>query len=163
MELILVISIGAAIYWWYARRTPRVNISHLPRQFVVFDLETTGSSVEARNHRDRGHSRQSRLGYARHISGADKAPQKDTEEDHGLTGISQEMIDGEGQSLESAVADFRKFAGDLNLVSFNAEFDMAFLRHAAKHVRCQSRIKSHARWRWLAGHGRVVAATSLQN
>ena len=133
MELILVILIGAAIYWWYARRKPRVNISHLPRQFVVFDLETTGFMPSKHEIIEIGAIRVNRDSDTHDtfqvlIKPRKKIPKKITE----LTGISQEMIDGEGQSLESAVADFLKFAGDLNLVSFNAEFDMAFLRHAAQ-------------------------------
>lgn len=41
------------------------------------------------------------------------------------------MVDTEGDTIETAVAGFRDFAGDLRLVSFNADFDMAFLENAA--------------------------------
>src|SRR3546814_13292423 len=47
MTTLLILIVLAAIgYWLYSRsRTgdaPTIDISHLPEQFVVFDLETTG-------------------------------------------------------------------------------------------------------------------------
>lgn len=42
------------------------------------------------------------------------------------------MLDADGDSLEAALRDFSGFVGDLRLVSFNADFDMAFLRNAAE-------------------------------
>jgi len=41
------------------------------------------------------------------------------------------MLDAEGEPMESALREFMSFVGNLRLVSFNAEFDMAFLRNAA--------------------------------
>lgn len=42
------------------------------------------------------------------------------------------MLDRDGEPLHEALAAFAAFVGDLRLVSFNAEFDMAFLQAAAK-------------------------------
>ena len=41
------------------------------------------------------------------------------------------MVDSEGMPLEQAIKEFAAFIGDLPLVTFNADFDMAFLRKAA--------------------------------
>jgi len=42
------------------------------------------------------------------------------------------MVDRDGEPIRETLEDFRAFFGDLRLVSFNAEFDMAFLQAAAK-------------------------------
>lgn len=47
-----------------------------------------------------------------------------------LTGITQQMIEADGQPLDRALREFAEFVGDLRLVTFNAEFDMAFLNAA---------------------------------
>ena len=49
-----------------------------------------------------------------------------------LTGITQEMVDNEGEPLEHALIDFLDFIGDLPLIAYNASFDMGFLEEAAK-------------------------------
>ena len=46
--------------------------------------------------------------------------------------ITQEMVEAEGEALEKALREFFDFVGDLPLVSYNAEFDMAFIRAAAQ-------------------------------
>jgi len=40
----LVLIIGAAAIWYFrrSRARPKVDLTHLPERFVVFDLETTG-------------------------------------------------------------------------------------------------------------------------
>lgn len=40
------------------------------------------------------------------------------------------MVDGDGEPLVDALKQFNEFIGDLRLVTFNAEFDMAFIRVA---------------------------------
>ena len=62
-----------------------------------------------------------------------KIPRRITE----ITGISQAMVDEEGVSPADALAQFAEFVGDLPFVSFNAEFDMAFLWRAATKERLQ--------------------------
>ena len=49
-----------------------------------------------------------------------------------MTGITQELVDSQGEPLDSTLREFLAFIEDLPLVTFNAEFDMAFLRRAAK-------------------------------
>jgi len=59
----------------------------------------------------------------------DKLPRKIME----MTGITTEMLEREGESLEVAIAKFLEFAGNPRLVAFNAPFDLAFLSRAAAH------------------------------
>jgi DNA polymerase III epsilon subunit-like protein len=49
-----------------------------------------------------------------------------------IHGISQDMVDHEGEPLETVLRDFVEFIEDFPLASFNADFDMGFLRNAAK-------------------------------
>ena len=55
-----------------------------------------------------------------------KVPKKITE----ITGITQEMLEAKGESLADAIREFMTFVGNDRLVTFNAEFDMAFLHVA---------------------------------
>ena len=133
MELLAVIVIGLVIYLWHSHRKPRVSIAHLPQQFVIFDLETTGLDPSKHEIIEIGAIRVNRDSdthdtFQALIKPRKKIPKKITE----LTGITQKMVDTDGQSLEATILDFIKFVGDLNLVAFNAEFDMAFLQRAAE-------------------------------
>jgi len=47
-----------------------------------------------------------------------------------ITGITQQMLDANGEPLVDIMRDLMAFIGNDRLVTFNAEFDMAFL-HAA--------------------------------
>lgn len=49
-----------------------------------------------------------------------------------LTGITQEMVEAQGEPLADVLRGFAEFAGSRRLVTFNADFDMAFLQAAAK-------------------------------
>jgi DNA polymerase III epsilon subunit family exonuclease len=103
----------------------------LPERFVVFDLETTrldGKRHEIieigaiRVHRDSSvHDTLTVL-----IKPRRRIPKNIMR----LTGITQTMVDADGETLASALQAFRDFIGDLPLVCFNAEFDMAFLAAA---------------------------------
>jgi DNA polymerase III epsilon subunit-like protein len=64
------------------------------------------------------------------IKPSKKVPKKITD----ITGITQEMIEKEGQQLERAMEEFLSFVGDHRLVFFNAEFDTAFLDRAAMRI-----------------------------
>ena len=48
-----------------------------------------------------------------------------------ITNITQEMVDRDGDTLDYALMEFVKFAGNNRLVAYNAEFYMAFLTAAA--------------------------------
>ncbi len=138
MELLVVLVlliIGGLAFLLFRRRGYRVSIAHLPERFVVFDLETTGLDPERheiieiaaiRVNRDSANHQ----AFQALVKPNKKVPKKIIE----LTGISHEMLDGDGEAIDQALRDFAAFVGDLRLVSYNAEFDMAFLNAAT--ARC---------------------------
>ena len=136
MEFILVLLVIAAVAFYLLKgRRAVVSIAHLPERFVVFDLETTGLDAEKheiieiaaiRVNRDSTHHET----IQSLVKPTKKVPKKIVE----LTGITQEMLDRDGDAIDEALRGFVVFVGDLRLVSFNAEFDMAFLNAAT--ARC---------------------------
>jgi DNA polymerase III subunit epsilon len=133
--IILLVTVAAWLYSKFRRGSSPVDISHLPERFVIFDLETTGLDFTKhqiieigaiRVHRDSNvHDGFQRLIYAKR-----KLPNKIVQ----LTGITDEMLAADGVPSETALRDFAEFVGDLHLVSYNAEFDLSFLRaEAQKH------------------------------
>jgi DNA polymerase III subunit epsilon len=110
-----------------------VNLAALPQRFVVLDLETTGldplrneiieiGAIRVNRDSDIHGTFRTLVKPVRHIL-------KNITQ---INGISQDMVDREGIPLEQAIREFTAFIEDLPLVTFNAEFDMAFLRNAAK-------------------------------
>jgi len=104
----------------------------LPPRFVVFDLETTGldkwndevieiGGIRVNRDNDVHDTFQTLVRPARQI------PRFITR----LNGISQEMVERDGMPSQLAIREFANFIQDLPLVSFNAEFDMAFLQKLA--------------------------------
>jgi DNA polymerase III epsilon subunit-like protein len=103
----------------------------LPR-FAVFDLETTGLDPVRNEIIEIGAIRINRDSgahdtFRKLVKPIGRIPKLITR----INGISQDMVDSEGIPLEQALREFVGFIGDLPLVSFNADFDMAFLRNAA--------------------------------
>lgn len=128
--LVLLVVAGIAFFLLKGRR-PAVSIAHLPERFVVFDLETTG--LDAAKHEiieiaairvNRDSTNHETIQAL--VKPTKKVPNKIVE----LTGITQEMLDRDGETIEESLRDFAAFVGELRLVSFNAEFDMAFLNAA---------------------------------
>lgn len=112
---------------------PQRNLDHLPAQFIIFDLETTGLNAEKDEVIEFGAIRVNRdsnyhEAFQTLVRPRKAIPTKITE----LTGITQAMAESEGKQLTDALQKFVAFIGDLPLVAFNAEFDMAFLNNAAK-------------------------------
>lgn len=102
---------------------------------MVFDLETTGLQPESDEIIEIGAIRVNRgsdehTSFQALVQPRKKIPKKIT----GITGITQEMVDDDGEPLEEALPQFLDFIGDLRLVSFNAEFDMAFLKNAVSQI-----------------------------
>lgn len=132
MEWLLVIVVIAVIYYLWSRARPKISLAHLPERFVVLDLETTGLDPAKHEIIEIGAIRVNRDStnhdtYQSLVKSSKKVPKKITQ----ITGITQAMLDADGANLEAALQEFLDFAGDLHLVSFNADFDMAFLRNAA--------------------------------
>ena len=114
-------------------RRKRVDLSSLSQRFVVVDLETTGLDPTRHEIIEIGAIRVNRDSDVHEtfqvlVKPLKRIPKKITQ----ITGISQDMVDHEGEPLEIAIREFAAFIGDLPLVTFNAEFDMAFLQNSAK-------------------------------
>lgn len=130
--LVVALLAGLLVYFAKLRTRPRINLAPLPEQFVVFDLETTGLDPAKHEIIEIGAIRVNRDSsnhdtFQQLVKPSKRVPKKITE----LTGITQAMVDNEGEPLEKALREFLSFAGELRLVSFNAAFDMAFLHNAA--------------------------------
>lgn len=128
-----LVVLGAYLLWLWNRRSGRhqIPLDTLPDTFVVFDLETTGLKAEVHEIIEVAAIRfrkgeQTHDTYQALVKPRKPVPKKITD----LTGITQAMVDTEGQQLDAVLEDFRSFAGELRLVSFNADFDMAFLQAA---------------------------------
>jgi DNA polymerase III epsilon subunit family exonuclease len=105
----------------------------VPEHFVVFDLETTGLDPTRHEIIEVGAIRVNRESDVHDtfqclVKPNRRIPKLVTK----INGISQDMVDRDGETLEAALKDFAEFVGNLPLVSFNAEFDMAFLQASAK-------------------------------
>jgi DNA polymerase-3 subunit epsilon len=133
MAWLIVGAIIVVIVLFLKPRRKTVNLAALPQRFVVLDLETTGldpaqdeiieiGAIRVNRDSDIHGTFRALVKPIKHI------PKKITE----ITGISQDMVDSEGEPLEEAIREFATFIEDLPLVTFNAEFDMAFLQNAAK-------------------------------
>ena len=114
-------------------RRQKVDLSMLPEQFVVVDIETTGLSASRHEIIEIGAIKTNRdsdnhITFQALVKPSKEIPRKITE----ITGITQNMVDKEGEDLESVMREFIEFIGDLRLVAYNAEFDMGFLARSSK-------------------------------
>jgi DNA polymerase III epsilon subunit family exonuclease len=105
------------------------NLQVLPKQFAVFDLETTGLNPSKHEIIEIGAVKVNRdsnkhITFQSLVKPSKKIPKKITE----ITGITQKMVDTDGEELESILQQFDEFIGDLRLVAFNADFDMGFFK-----------------------------------
>jgi DNA polymerase III subunit epsilon len=133
--IVIIVVVFAVIIYLLSQARPVVSIAHLPERFIVFDLETTGLDPAKHEIIEIGAIRVNRDSndhetFQTLVKPAKKVPKKITE----ITGINQAMVDADGADNETALREFLEFVGDLQLVSFNADFDMAFVRNAcARH------------------------------
>jgi DNA polymerase III epsilon subunit family exonuclease len=147
--LIAIIIATVITYYILVKRksghTGKENLSILPERFVVFDLETTGLKPDTHEIIEIGAIRVNRDSdnhetFQALLKPTKKIPAKITE----ITGITQDMVERDGDPLEILLPQFLDFVGDLPLVSYNAEFDMAFLTAAIKKTQVDKRIKNRA-------------------
>lgn len=134
MEFILFIIVAYIIFRIFKNsKRDKIDLSILPDEFIVFDLETTGLSATIHEiieigaikaYRDSDHHDT----YQTLVKPDKPIPSKITE----ITGITQKMVDDEGIDLETAINDFIEFIGDHRLVAYNMKFDIKFLRNAFK-------------------------------
>lgn len=136
MEYLPILLLLAVVAFFLLRsRKPRlqpVSIDVLPETFIVLDLETTGLKSETHEIIEIAAIR-FKKGTNTHdtfqslVKPKKVVPNKITE----ITGITQAMVESEGRPIGEVLEEFRNFVGELRLVTFNAEFDMAFLQAAA--------------------------------
>jgi DNA polymerase III subunit epsilon len=143
MIWIIVAIIAAVVLFVMSKRKGKSDLSVLPERFVVFDLETTGLDPEIHEIIEIGAIRVNRDSdnhdsFQALIRPRKNIPKKVTE----ITGITQDLLEKEGEPLESAIPQFLEFLGELPIVSFNAEFDMAFLKKAVSQTQAGTEIKN---------------------
>jgi DNA polymerase III epsilon subunit family exonuclease len=131
---ILLLLVAAAYFVLRGRKSgiQAVPTDMLPDTFIVFDLETTGLKAESNEIIEVAAIRfkkgtNTHDTYQSLVKPKKAVPKKITE----ITGITQAMVDDEGRSIDEVLEEFRSFVGELRLVTFNAEFDMAFIQTAA--------------------------------
>lgn len=137
MEFLPLLLLIAVIAYFVMRRrkenVQQIPVDLLPETFVVFDLETTGLNA-SRHEIIEVAAIRFKKGTTTHetlqalVKPKKAVPQKITD----LTGITQEMVERDGEPIRKVLEEFSAFVGDLRLISFNAEFDIAFLQAAAK-------------------------------
>lgn len=144
MLWLIIVLVAAAVTYVVVKekvvvKQKAIDLSVLPEQFVVLDLETTGLEPDIGEIIEIGAIRVNRDstnhdGFQLLVKPKKKIPKSITE----MTGITQGMVDREGADLETAIRDFVEFVGELPLVTFNAEFDMAFLNAAIAEIQTPS-------------------------
>jgi len=105
----------------------------LPKHFVIVDLETTGLDVDTHEIIEIAALKVQRdperhTTFAALVKPVHTVPSDIT----ALTGITQAMLDHQGEHVSEVMATFLDFVGEARLVFFNASFDGAFLSKAAK-------------------------------
>lgn len=138
--LAVVVIVGILLYFLFAfaqgyrgEAKQAIDTSYLPDQFVVFDLETTGLDADKHEIIEIAAIKHMR-GVTTHqtfqglVKPSKCLPKKIIE----ITGITDDMLEKDGDTLLNAIEGFSTFVGNLRLVSFNADFDMAFLQRAAE-------------------------------
>ena len=113
--LVLAAIIVAVTYGQHVQRRGRRVV--IPTHFVVFDLESTGLDPDQHEIIELGAIRVNRESDVHDSIQAFVKPVNN------------------GDSIEKTLEDFLAFVGDLPLVSFNAELEMAFLKNALRRVR----------------------------
>jgi DNA polymerase III epsilon subunit family exonuclease len=133
--VILLLVVAAFFVFRYFNKQSRIDLSVLPEVFIVADVETTGLNPEKDEIIEIAAIKVNRdsdlhQSFVALVKSTKPIPKKITK----ITGISQEMLDSEGQSIESAMHEFLDFIGDLRLVFYNAPFDISFLEKAASRI-----------------------------
>jgi DNA polymerase III epsilon subunit family exonuclease len=133
--VILLLVVAAFFVFRYFNRRSGVDLSVLPEVFIVADIETSGLNPEKDEIIEIAAIKVNRNSDLHQSFVAIVKPTKPiSKKITQITGISQKMLDSEGQSIESAMHEFLDFIGDLRLVFYNAPFDVAFLQKAASRI-----------------------------
>ncbi|MBN2022765.1 MAG: 3'-5' exonuclease [Pirellulales bacterium] len=119
-----------------------MNVPFLPERFVVVDIETTGLDPDRHEIIEIGAIKVNRDStFHQTFQALVRPTRRISTRITEITGITNEMLRQEGESLETALRAFAEFAESLGIVFFNADFDRAFLRAAA--LRARVRLRGH--------------------
>jgi DNA polymerase III epsilon subunit family exonuclease len=117
-----------------SKQVIKKKIDHLPDQFVVFDLETTGLDPTKHEIIEIGAIKVNK--NSNHHEGFQyliKPKKKISSKITGINGITNEMVQSEGRELSEVLPEFMEFIGNHHLIAYNASFDMGFIQAAANH------------------------------
>lgn len=104
----------------------------LPERYIVVDVETTGLSMVEHEIIEIGAMKVSEREIEAKFHALVKAKVSIPPAIEALTGLSDEILGREGRELAEVLPEFLAFAGDLPVVSHNANFDYGFLRAACE-------------------------------
>ncbi len=99
-------------------------------EYVVFDLETTGTDLMSNGITEIGAVRIKNGKITEQFTSLIKPDYPITEEITKLTGISEEMV-ASSPKISAVIPDFMKFISGAILVAHNAEFDVKFIKRFA--------------------------------
>jgi CRISPR-associated protein Cas2 len=104
----------------------------LPERYIIVDVETTGLSAAEHEIIEIGailvNNRQIEAEFHSLVKATTKIPQSIAT----LTGLTDIILKREGRELADVLTEFLMFAGDLPVISHNADFDYGFLRAACE-------------------------------
>lgn len=104
----------------------------LLESYVVIDLETTGLSPDYDEIIEIGAVKVRNKEVAETFQSLVKIDRKIPEAVSKLTGITSELLQREGDSIELVLTRFLDFVGNLPVVVHNSDFDYSFLRNACE-------------------------------
>ncbi len=108
----------------------------MAQPFAVVDVETTGLDADKDELLELGAVLAEPSGaVTRELSVLVRPSQRVPDDTARLTGITQAMVDVEGQPLDRAFAVFLEHIGDRPILCHHAPFDAGFLREATKRAR----------------------------
>ena len=135
LMFIFIVAIVAYLLFRSFSKPKAIDVSFLPQQFIVVDVETTGLDSAKHKIIEIGAIKVNRDSihhdsFQAYIKIDGKLPGKIAE----ITGITKETLDQEGRAIEAVLPEFVEFIGGLRLVAFNAKFDLGFLTTAARQL-----------------------------
>lgn len=129
------LAITIYLYKKHKKNTQLKNFinNSLPKQFIVLDLETSGLDPLKHEIIEIGIiSVDTSSTQHKTLNTLIKPTKPITKKITQITGITNEQLNLEGVSLDEALAQSLAIIGDRPIVTYNAEFDIAFLESALK-------------------------------